>query len=540
MPHPIGPKKKKKIRIKKEKKRAREAEARKQLVDKSTAEANQAKRESEILGRQRVRRPERNPKRPNRFSGSGEPPIPPPQLLDAIHEFLQDYRYIKAAHGMRTDNQRRPGHSQDVWKWTSKGLPFLSDIFIQWKEQNPETVQEAAVERKRALLERERWKAETNEAKRQKKELKRKRRDMAVEAARLEVEKDFDAVAIMREKMRKAEKQQQRLDGFDVSDSEAEKNESGGEEEETKPGIPEQTNKALESGSESDDESDASSDGTSSDSEDEEEASEASKNQKPAADAKPTVNGASKTTKAKKKEAPSSDSDSSSDSSDEEVKPAINGTGKAASKEAASSSSDDSSDSSSDEAQNAKPKANGIAKATAARTGSSSSSSASSSSSSDSEDEKKPAASAKATAISATSSKKRKAPASSSSSSASSSGSNSDSAGGAPPSKKKKTSAIEPESSQTVDGDAGILNGASKKAKDSVKPFSRIPEDVKVAKSLSSNAYVPYEYAQSAYDDLSAVKGKGFTKEKNKKKRGQGFRGGKIDIADNRAVKFED
>lgn len=51
-------------------------------------------------------------------------------------------------------------------------------------------------------------------------------------------------------------------------------------------------------------------------------------------------------------------------------------------------------------------------------------------------------------------------------------------------------------------------------------PFSRIPEDIKVNPKLASNAYVPYDYAEKAHQDLIVTKGKGFTKEKNKKKRG--------------------
>jgi hypothetical protein len=51
-------------------------------------------------------------------------------------------------------------------------------------------------------------------------------------------------------------------------------------------------------------------------------------------------------------------------------------------------------------------------------------------------------------------------------------------------------------------------------------PFSRVPPDTKVDPKLASNAYVPYDYAEKAHQDLSVTKGKGFTKEKNKKKRG--------------------
>ena len=51
-------------------------------------------------------------------------------------------------------------------------------------------------------------------------------------------------------------------------------------------------------------------------------------------------------------------------------------------------------------------------------------------------------------------------------------------------------------------------------------PFQRVPKDTKVDVKLSSNAYVSHEYGDRAHQDLSVTRGKGFTKEKNKKKRG--------------------
>ncbi len=39
-----------------------------------------------------------------------------------------------------------------------------------------------------------------------------------------------------------------------------------------------------------------------------------------------------------------------------------------------------------------------------------------------------------------------------------------------------------------------------------------------------------YEWGQKAHEDLIVTKGKGFTKEKNKKKRGS-YRGGRIDTS---------
>ena len=70
-------------------------------------------------------------------------------------------------------------------------------------------------------------------------------------------------------------------------------------------------------------------------------------------------------------------------------------------------------------------------------------------------------------------------------------------------------------------------------------PFSRIPKDTKVDERLASNAYVPYDYAQKAHEDLIVTKGRGFTKEKNKKKRGS-YRGGYIDVEGKKGIKFED
>lgn len=59
------------------------------------------------------------------------------------------------------------------------------------------------------------------------------------------------------------------------------------------------------------------------------------------------------------------------------------------------------------------------------------------------------------------------------------------------------------------------------------------------ADSHISNAYRSYDYAEKAYKDLSVTRGKGFTKEKNKKKRGS-YRGGAIDISGGKGFKFDD
>ncbi|KAI0839729.1 hypothetical protein F5Y06DRAFT_13483 [Hypoxylon sp. FL0890] len=81
-------------------------------------------------------------------------------------------------------------------------------------------------------------------------------------------------------------------------------------------------------------------------------------------------------------------------------------------------------------------------------------------------------------------------------------------------------------------------NGA-KNGKGQNQPFSRIRKDVEVDPRLSSNAYVSHGYGEKAHQDLIVTKGKGFTKEKNKKKRGS-YKGGPLDIHKSRSIKFED
>ncbi|KAI1416486.1 hypothetical protein F5Y13DRAFT_186105 [Hypoxylon sp. FL1857] len=81
-------------------------------------------------------------------------------------------------------------------------------------------------------------------------------------------------------------------------------------------------------------------------------------------------------------------------------------------------------------------------------------------------------------------------------------------------------------------------NGA-KNLRGQNQPFSRIRKDVEIDPRLSSNAYVSHGYGEKAHQDLIVTKGKGFTKEKNKKKRGS-YKGGPLDIHKSRSIKFED
>jgi signal recognition particle GTPase len=71
------------------------------------------------------------------------------------------------------------------------------------------------------------------------------------------------------------------------------------------------------------------------------------------------------------------------------------------------------------------------------------------------------------------------------------------------------------------------------------QPFQRVPADsIPIDPKFASNAYVPYDYAERAHQDLAPTKGKRFTKEKNKKKRGS-YRGGTIDVYSRKGIKFE-
>ena len=84
-----------------------------------------------------------------------------------------------------------------------------------------------------------------------------------------------------------------------------------------------------------------------------------------------------------------------------------------------------------------------------------------------------------------------------------------------------------------------VAPGVSKQARKESSPFSRIPKNLHVQEQFKAeNLYVPNSYNEQAYSDLRLTKGKGFTKEKNKKKRSARFSSGKIDIGGREPVKF--
>ena len=118
----------------------------------------------------------------------------------------------------------------------------------------------------------------------------------------------------------------------------------------------------------------------------------------------------------------------------------------------------------------------------------------------------------------------------STSSESSSSSASSEPSPAKPASSKRKRSASPPAPEPVVEAQQ------SKKQK---THFQRVPKDTKVDVKLASNAYVAHEYGERAHQDLSVTRGKEFTKEKNKKKRGS-YRGGAIDVSGGKGIKFED
>lgn len=274
----------------------------------------------------------------------------------------------------------------------------------------------------------------------------------------------------------------------------------------------------------------------------------------------------------------SSDSDSDSDSDDESEKVAAPapaaGTSnirkrKAASESSNSSSSESDSDSSSEDE---KPKAKKVKTVKAAASSSDSDSSSSDSESDSSSDDEAPATAAKDSAASGSSSDSSSDSDSDSSSdsedevaakvplpdSDDSSSSDSDSDSEDVKTKKEpndKSNGTGSDTSATLDKTSPEYaplppnpdpttfkqnnrgkNGGNRPQNE---PFSRIKKDVYVDPNLTSNAYIEDGYGQRAHEDLIVTRGKGFTKEKNKKKRGA-YRGGPLDINRSQSFKFDD
>ncbi|KAL8914722.1 MAG: hypothetical protein Q9171_000735 [Xanthocarpia ochracea] len=101
------------------------------------------------------------------------------------------------------------------------------------------------------------------------------------------------------------------------------------------------------------------------------------------------------------------------------------------------------------------------------------------------------------------------------------------------------TTVLKGVSDPTIETTNPTTRTIQKESKPKAVPFTRVAPNTPIPAALASNAYQPYDYAERAHQDLSVTKGKGFTKEKNKKKRGS-YRGGVIDVGPGRAIRFQD
>lgn len=430
---------------------------------------------------------------------AGEPPksAPPSQLLELVGAFLTEYEFTGASQALRSERESRGENPGKV-----EGIPSLSTVFNEWSslkgDKLDERVEEKVVGKKHKAKKQESSSSESSSSSDE---------DSDVEMA--------DAPPTKKITKRSSSPSSSSSSSSSDSDADDEKEVPAAKAVSPKSKINNLKRKAESS-------SDSSSSGSDSSSEDD----------------------APKTKKAKTVASSSSDS-SSSDSSD---------------------SSSDSDSSSEDEVKKAKA----TDKKTKKTSDSESSSSADSSSSSDSESD----------SDSSTNSLAQKTPLPDSDSDSSDSGSDSSSSGSSAKNANKKPVAGSDTSATLSDGPKKLSPSSSDSSSDSSsseseaetkvakvaktvttttahvldpplppepvlkkkkvnEPFSRIPKDIKVDERLASNAYVPYDYAQKAHEDLIITRGKGFTKEKNKKKRGS-YKGGYIDVDGKKGIKFED
>jgi hypothetical protein len=440
-----------------------------------------------------------------RAVGAPMKPAPPVQLLNLIGAFLAEYGFSSTGRLFSTERQGRS--KLDGWKDETggkleNGMPTLGKIYKEWRKEWDE----------RRLL------------------------DMTSSD-------EGDDAATKREKMlarrEKIEKQKNKANQNATSSSGSSSSEESDAEMQDAPPAKRTANKKSSSGSSS------ASTGSDSDADDEKEM--------------PATKVTAQKTKPKslkRKASPSSSSSSSSESgSSSEVEAPKS---KKAKTSAASSSSSTSSDSDSDSPSNNGVQAQNSVSKPATKKAEQPSSESSSGSSSGSESE------------SPSNTPAKNVPLPASPGSDSSSDSESDSASDTDTKNKptvssdtsatlsdgpKKVSPANSETDFSSNESATVSKNKAKKIKINASkkspipaapiprktntPFSRIPKDTIVDQKLASNAYVPYDYAQKAHEDLVVTKGKNFTKEKNKKKRGS-YKGGYIDVEGKKGIKFED
>lgn len=514
---------------------------------------------------------------------------PPPRLMDLVHSFLAAYSYRKAAHGMRSDNQKRQGHNVRVWQKTSETMPTLIEIFEQWCAQNPEEAAGIREPRKmwipvdpiaaKALRDADRAAKEAREA--------------APQGGRAGPKSLSEATV-------KSLAQSADSGSSSASSVDDEEDEEDEDSSIARPDGPEANvaNKALVTSQDDEHSSSESSDDAHNEDEHDEEDSEDDETESSDQDMEDSSikRGPIKATHGARGESETSEEESELDNDEESVDDSEDETSKKtttsiekslmdieADEESTSESEDSDSDGESDTisssdssegvevtrlvVQSEKPVQGLRTESSDSSSGSESESAIESDSSDDEIEVDEPLSSSTDLDSSSESESDSGAeipvaaavtsPVTESSSTlqgnsiaSSSSALSDDSSSSADESSPKITEVPFPQTKNngkrkrgSEDEQIAVIPATQENVKRLKKdniPFSRIPTDIKVEERFASNKYVPYDYANKAHQDLIVTKGKGFTKEKNKKKKGQGFRGGMIDIDVKRGIKFDD
>lgn len=412
---------------------------------------------------------------------AGEPPkaTAPLQLLKLVYAFLNEYDFAKTARALKTESK---GLGETVE--SSESGPSLSTIYEEWRgsrDQNKKTSGEAS-EAKPVKL------GKTTEPESDTSDSESSSDESDVEMADAALTKDL------------SNKQPSSMSSSATSSSSGSDSDA---DEEAKPEVNGLKRKAVSS-----DESSSGSDSSDSDSD----SDDGHKSKK----LKPEVTLATPESDSSSDES-SSESDSSSDDEIAEAK-------KSAAVDGSSDRESSSSDSESDSDSDSDSSTNSVAQKVPLPESDSDSSSESDNESSVEGDKKKPII-ASDTSATLSDGPKKMSPSDSDPTSSSDSDANE---------KIEKTTVAKRVLSPPLPP-----SPAPKQLKKTNERFSRIPKDIKVEERLQSNAYVPYDYAQKAHEDLIVTRGKGFTKEKNKKKRGS-YKGGYIDIEGKKGIKFDD
>ena len=427
-----------------------------------------------------------------RVHGAPDRPAPPPELLTLVGIFLTDFGFNSTSRLFTNERNARKvlnGWEDPIGEKIEKGTPTLEQIYREWYRE---------------------WKIKkiaTDET-------------SSSESGSDSSSSDSESGVATQ------------LNGADSSDEDSEASSDGlaGSDVEMKdiPKAKARKGKAVKKSSESS--SGSSTSDSDADDEDEKKQPKAKKSttDAKAAKVKPTV--AAMVNKLKRK-AQSSDDESDSDSSEssEDEKPAKKTktsapitTAAASLPNGAPSSSSDDSEESEESEEEQKPAATNV-KAKAV----SESSSSESSDSDSSEEEVQPK---KAVAIAP------KIPKASSDSSTTINGD----VKKEPISSSSETTSSATSTSESSDSGPATKTPAKKEKKHTGAKLTPLAElSAKGIEGHVSNQYQSYDYADKAYQDLSVTRGKGFTKEKNKKKRGS-YRGGTIDTSGGKGYKFED